>query len=174
MEPQKHPTEKENHLPTSIFKFHVEFQGSTPIFTKKPMMMGRKGRSIPQLPPQPPRLQALSCASSGSSWGQTWKFSPQDKGGEKTAIGKTMVLHPMFFRTPKDFAKKSAGIYYSMSIRDPSSTISRMYLIYLTPCTPWKINMKPTRHPFTKPPWLCSMLIFKGGWRWKQKKRHYQ
>ena len=34
--------------------------------------------------------------------------------------------------------------------------------------TLWKINMEPTNHPFkkgtwsSKPPWLCSMLIFKG------------
>ena len=35
--------------------------------------------------------------------------------------------------------------------------------------TPWKINMEPTNHPFRKenalpklkPPWLCSMLIFR-------------
>ena len=36
-------------------------------------------------------------------------------------------------------------------------------------CTRWKINMEPTNHPnlerkliWTKPPWLCSMLIFQG------------
>ena len=34
--------------------------------------------------------------------------------------------------------------------------------------TPWKINMEPTNHPFrkrkwsSKPPLLCSMLIFRG------------
>ena len=33
--------------------------------------------------------------------------------------------------------------------------------------TPWKINMEPTNHPFrrkwcSKPPWLCSILIFRG------------
>ena len=33
--------------------------------------------------------------------------------------------------------------------------------------TPWKINMEATNHPFrrensSKPPWFCSMLIFRG------------
>ena len=34
--------------------------------------------------------------------------------------------------------------------------------------TPWKINVEPTNHPLrkgkwsSKPPWLCSMLIFRG------------
>ena len=45
---------------------------------------------------------------------------------------------------------------------------SYAWKIKIVKYTPWKINMEPTNHPFRKendlpkPPWWCSMLIFRG------------
>ena len=45
---------------------------------------------------------------------------------------------------------------------------SKLETIQFDEHTPWKINMEPTNHPFRRetdlpiPPWLCSMLIFRG------------
>ena len=103
-------------------------------------------------------------------WLVPWRVSFFAKKSDVIPVVFTIVIHPL--RLPLTLSVSDRF----KSLQGDRSTNHRFWMILpsyawkikIVKYTPWKINMEPTNHPFSKendlpkPPWWCSMLIFRG------------